>query len=247
MNSGDLESVKATIAKLITLANNEGATENEARVAMERATRLMAKHNLNQAEVMMQKVSAGEKLSAVNESADCYYHEASYNWEYKLGWGLAPIFECKGVRSADHDWTEVINGNKKRPTKTYSMAFIGLPEDVALVLYFFDYCQDEVGNQMELTKFGKRQQNDFALGMVYRILERLEEMYAKVAEEIEGSTTCTALIVVKKDAVSERVEQDFPKLKNAPPSKRDIDYGAFMQGRAAGDRVHLGSNRKQVH
>lgn len=238
MDTKKLESIKATIAKLITLANDKGATQGESETAMERATALMAKYQLDQAEVLSQKIKKGENLDVIQEEAECYYFESSYNWEYSLGWSIGHIFDCKTIQS--RNGFAVVN-DKYFPS--FKMIFIGLPDDVALALYFFDYCQNEIGRETELFTQQKRKGNDFALGMSARIIERLTEMYKKVAEQTHE--TCTALIVVKKDAIDKYVKEEFPSLRKGKPIKIK-DYTAYMQGVAAGERVTLSSNRRQV-
>lgn len=238
MDTKKLESIKATIAKLITLANDKGATEGEATAAMERATALMAKYQLDQAEVLSQKIKKGENLDVLQEDADCYYFEPSYNWEYSLGWSIGNIFDCKAIQS--QNGYAIVNG---KGFPSYKMIFIGLPDDMALVLYFFDYCQNEIGRETELFTQQKGKGNDFALGMTARIIQRLTEMYTKAAEQTQE--TCTALIVVKKDAIDKHVAKEFPNLRQGKPIKIK-DGSAYMQGVAAGERVTLSSNRQQV-
>jgi len=239
MTGSDIESVKATIAKLITLANNEGATENEARVAMDRAKKLMAKHSLEEAQVMREKIKQGVDINAVQESADCFYEGKFWNWEHRLGWKIAPIFECQAIRGyKQHDWDV---GEEMR-----QMHFVGIPNDLALVLYFFDYCQDEIARHMELAypNGGQRKQNSFALGMVERILERLREFYTRYKEEM--SSDCTDIVIFKADAVQKAYDAAFPNAKTTRLSSRPLS-AEYMKGREAGEHVHLSSNLSQVN
>jgi CRISPR/Cas system-associated endoribonuclease Cas2 len=238
MTGDNIESIKSTIAKLITLANNDGATENEARVAMDRAKKLMAKYSLEEAQVLREKIKEGVDIKAVQESADCYYDGKFWNWEPRLGWQIALIFECKAVRSAQrYDW--------EREETNRQMHFVGLPNDLSLVLYFFDYCQDEVGRHMELAypDGGQRKQNSFALGMVERILERLQEFYKKYQEQM--ASDCTDIVIFKKDTVQKAYNEAFPNAKASRSSSRPLSK-EYMKGRAAGNHVHLSSNLRQV-
>ena len=239
MTGSDIESVKATIAKLITLANNDGATENEARVAMDRAKKLMAKHSLEEAQVLREKIKQGVNVNAVREDVDCFYGGRSWNWEARLGWQIAPIFECKAVRGlAPSKWAS--------DEELRQMHFVGIPDDLALVLYFFDYCQDEIGRHMELAypNGGQRKQNSFALGMVERILERLKEFYTRYKEEM--SSDCTDIVIFKKDAVQKAYDTNFPNAKTSRSRTQPLNVD-YMKGRAAGEHVHLSSNLSQVN
>lgn len=238
MTGADLESVKATIAKLITLANNEAATENEAKVAMERAQKLMAKYQLEEATVLREKISTGVNLEAGKESGDCFYFGKFWNWEYTLGWRIAPVFECKAIRSSEfYDWDS--------DSKARQMHFVGMPTDLSLVLYFFDYCQNEIARHMELSypNGGQKVQNSFALGMVARIIERLEEFYKRYQEELRSE--CTDIVIFKEDAIAKTWKKEFPHSTQHRSSSRPLSK-EYLKGRAAGDHVHLSSNLRQV-
>ena len=238
MVTADIESVKSTIAKLINLANNDGATENEARVAMDRAQRLMSKYQLDQADILRQKIQTGVHVEAVEESAQCFYTGKLENWEHRLGWGIGPIFECYAIRCHEYyDW--------KLDIKSRNMNFIGLPNDLSLVLYFFDYIQNEVARHMELAypKEGQKVRNSFALGMVTRILERLREFYTRYQKEM--ASNCTDIVIYKKDAVDKKRQELYPKTTKSRLNSRPLSK-EFLKGRSAGEHVHLSSNLRQV-
>jgi CRISPR/Cas system-associated endoribonuclease Cas2 len=238
MTGDKLESVKATIAKLITLANNEGATEAEAELAMERAKKLMVKYQLEEATVLREKIQTGVNVEALKESMDCFYYGKFYNWEYKLGWDLPPIFECKGIRGREeYQW--------ETDSKTRQMHVVGMPNDLALVLYFFDYCQNEIARHMEASYpgGGQKVQNSFALGMVSRIIERLTELYERWKEEV--SSECTDIVIYKEDAIAKTWKKEFPHTSSHRSSSKPLSK-EFLKGRAAGDLVHLSSNLNQL-
>ncbi len=233
-----LESVKSTIAKLITLANNEGATEAESKLAMERAKKLMAKYQLEEATVLREKIKTGVNVEAIKESAECYYYGKFYDWEYKLGWGIAPVFECKAIRGMEYyDWD--------LDSKNRQMHFVGMPTDLALVLYFFDYCQDEIGRHMEAAyaSAGQKVRNSFALGMTDRIIERLREFYKRWKEEV--SSSCTDIVIYKEDAIQKTWNREFPNTSFHRGGVRPLSK-EYLKGRAAGDFVHLSSNLNQI-
>jgi len=229
-NGKSLDSVKATIAKLITLANDKGATPAEAALAMERAEKIMAKYNLTQAEIFREQLKSKGKLSATREDADCYWTERTHSWEAYLANGIALVFESKVVIISGFD------------TDHEKVAFVGMPDDVALCLYFFDYCQNEVGRHMELAYSKKKEQNEFAWGMMQHIVDRLKELYTRIRE----ASTCTDLIVVKKDAVMETFRDHFPSTRSMN-SRRPDNSKAFVDGWIAGGKTHLSSNRDQLH
>jgi CRISPR/Cas system-associated endoribonuclease Cas2 len=239
MVKSDIESVKATIAKLITLANNESATENEARVAMNRAERLMAKYQLDQAQILREKIKVGVDVSAATVSAKCYYTGKLENWEYRLGHALSKIFECMSVKG--RPYREADTNRKAR-----DMYFIGLPNDLSLTLYFFDYCQDEIGRHMELAypDEGQRVRNSFAVGMVTRIRQRMKELYKRYKELILSD--CTDIVIFKDDAIDREKKNAFPHGTSKSYLHTKNIAEEFRKGMEAGNHVHLSSNLRQV-
>lgn len=238
MTKTDIESIKATIAKLITLANNPGATENESRVAMDRAQKLMAKYELDEAEILRQKIKQGVKVEAVREDADCYYVGKYYMWEFRLGWDIAKIFDVYAIKT----WNNK-EFNWEKSQFQPMMSFLGMPNDLSLVLYFFDYCQNEIARHMELAYPTQQKQNSFAEGMVNRIIERLQVLYTRYKAEVQASTT--DIVVFKKDAIQEAKDLHFPDRQKGK-SRRRLLANEFHKGREAGKYVHLSSNLRQV-
>lgn len=239
MVTADIESVKETIAKLITLANNESATENEARVAMDRAKRLMSKYQLNQAEILRQKIHTGVNVEAIIVKAKMYYTGKLENWEARMAYSLSKIFECYSVRG--RPYREAETNRKAR-----DVSFIGLPNDISLVLYFFDYCQDEIARHMELAypDEGQRVRNSFAVGMVTRIDQRLKEFYTRYKEVIMSS--CTDIVVFKDDAIDKKKKEEFPYGTKKQYLRTKNVEEEFRRGLEAGNHVHLASNLRQV-
>lgn len=239
MTKTNIESIKETIAKLITLANNPGATENESEVAMDRAKRLMARYELDEAEILRQKVKEGVDIEAGKVDADCYYVGKFYQWEYRLGWDMAPIFDVWAIKSEDRK-----NFNWDKRQFQPMMSFVGMPNDLSLVIFFFDYIQNEVARHMELAYPNQqRRQNSFAEGMVNQIVERLNELYRRYKEETYTGTM--DIVVYKEDAIEKAKDKFFPKRKKGR-SKQKLLYNEYFHGREAGKHVHLSSNLRQV-
>jgi len=243
MNEQIRENTIAKISKLLALANDDGATPAESELAMKRATQIMGKYKIEMAEVQSKRKSTKSVDEMTDrEDADCYFYSKGYsNWEFNLAWGISPIFDVECVQT----WGEwKYNPKKRKNDCDPKMAFMGVPEDVALVLYFFDYCQNEIGRACEVYDKRVTVQQTFAIGMVGRICHRLRELYKRVRENLPSD--CMDIVLYNKDLAKNRKDLEFPltKIHKGPRTKYNEHY---FNGIKAGKHLHLSSNRDQVH
>ena len=226
----------AKVAKLIALANDEGATKAESELAMKRAEQIMQKYHIAMTEVMSKRKKKNLSVEdmTTREDADCYFFSRGYSdWELFLGAGIAATFNVEAVHT--QDWVNFEQFHK--------LAFMGVPEDVALVVYFFDYCQNEFVRASEIYDKMITVQNNFARGMVDRILFRLETLYKRVERTM--SAECTDIVLYSKDLAASRKQKEFPDCRIYYGRKKKFDQH-YENGVDAGDRVHLSSNRDQI-
>jgi len=245
MNKEVRENTIRKVAKLIALANDSGATGPEAELAMKRAEQIMTKYAIEMTEVMSKrKTKMSVEEMTTREDADCWYYSKGYSdWELTLGWGISPIFNVESIMC--HNAWDVDKRTGKFEAQP-KMAFMGVPEDVALVVYFFDYCQNEIGVACEIYDKRVTIQNNFAKGMVGRIIDRLKTLYKRVSENLPAD--CTAIVLYNKDLAKGRKNKEFnPKSlvrHRGTSTKMNQDY---INGVKAGDNLHLSSNRDQVN
>jgi len=228
----------------MALANDKGATSAEAELAMYRATKIMEKYKIEMAEVQAKrKTTRSVDEMTDREDADCFFYSKGHsNWEFNLAWGIAPIFEVECIQT----WGKwYVNPRSKKYDCDPKMAFMGVPEDVALVVYFFDYCQNEIGRACEIYDKRIKVQHTFAMGMVGRILLRLRELYKRVKENLPSD--CLEIALYNKDLAKNRRDLEFPITKRAKGGPRIRFDEHYLNGVNAGKHVHLSSNRDQVH
>jgi len=223
--------VIAKIQKLITLSMDDGATPHEREAASRMATKLMTKYNI---QVLSTKTKDDMTTDNVEHTTvDMFYagHGDRLNWEAYLSDAVSTPFGVRVIWSKGYGHGTV--------------HFVGMPEDVDLALYFFEYLQIEIDVQgNEFFPRHKLKRNDFGIGMVARIRERLMDLYRRVHQELPSD--CKALVVYKDKAVTDKVKQLFPRTRSNR-AKPNIDRQAYSKGWVAGGGVDLSSNREQIH
>ena len=223
-NGKSEEKIIDLIAKLLVLAADDGATEAEKKNAMEKAETIMLKYNIDQARRVLTK----EKVESNGASDTKVQFFAGCRWEQELGWGIARAFECRGVGFTGY------------------MTFIGIKEDLELVVYFFNRLLRYINSAgRKAYPRSKANQRAYCLGMSIRVVERLKELYANVAKRMPNE--CMALIVVKKDAIAKRMDELFPRGLGKARRISTSQYNpALNAGYRDGAKVSLHSNRVQV-
>jgi hypothetical protein len=223
----DKQKVIDTIAKLMALAMDSGATPAERDNAMEKATRIMVKHNIAQAEVNpKEKVEAnGAEMTGLN------LFEGDI-WEIMLGVSIARVFDCKPV--TEHDRSQIY--------------FFGLKDDLDITVYFYNRLLRYISSMsMKAYPHGpngfKRKMRSYCRGVQMKVSKRLEELYKKVQEIIPSE--CRDLVVVKEKVVGDKIKSEFPSLRKLQSQARP-DMDAYRKGFDDGDSVPLHSNREQV-
>jgi len=224
-NTRRRDTMRGIVAKLLNLAMHTGTPKHEADTAMVRATEIMAKYNIAHHEAILKDNKRIED-TMTEVLMDMFYSYKSQGWEAFLGKGIADAFDCEILISQKANWS---GENDK-------ISFLGNDQDVANVAYFFDYLQMLVAGEsrQRYIKIGDR--NDFGMGASRRIGERLKVLYDKTAKAMPSN--CTALIVVKKGAVSAFVKQKYPRTGTIY-SKQVRNGDAYYSGKSYGNTVGL--------
>ena len=218
----------SVVKKLMNLATDNGAAPGEAESAMAKATEIMQKYKISEAETLAVELDKGGKFDFSEADAMNIWYPTQ-QWEGLLGMGIALVFDCRGFVSVDRDWTTL------RLTK--KMVFVGLERDLLNCAYFFDYLQDHIAgvSKRELGRNAYVQQYcDFGMGMVDRITSRLKELMAKVSDNLDATTT--ALVVRKGDELSTHMKKNY-SLRSTRAKLRDGRL--YAKGQAAGEKTRL--------
>lgn len=218
------EALAERVRKLQKMTTANGCSEAEAAFAAQKIAAIMAEHALTQ-----------DELSLKEDTAHCIQDEfliwgRDYGDWWKLQQSVARLFDCKcwGMRARLEEMPDL---GISHPVKPF--VFYGMPYDVVACISVMSICFSAVSTTMERER-GKRQ--DFAIGMVARLCQRIDEMKPKRA-------TGTGLIVLKGQLVDAAFAQLGLKIRNVKVGARSVDAAAYAKGFAEGAHVNLSGGR----
>lgn len=192
------------IQKLLALANDEGATEAEANLAMEKAHAIMSEHNLTMATI----AASGKKGEEVRtkEGLD---GQAMFDYQRNL---MAVIAET------NYCYVSVIYKYTRRGNKGMGYRIIGTESNVATAKIMFEYLMQTINRLVMVEIKGDYRQRmsrwaiSWCAGCAQRLEDRLRERHQnflneqkKKAKEAEAasrhpaSPSHEALVVVMED------------------------------------------------
>lgn len=217
------ESIIKRIKKLLTLANNSGATEAEAKNAMAMAQRLMTKYNISMANV------GNDKPSERNIRHEQY-------------------FTRKGsLNPADKEIAVILNRFYKVKilfSGGCSLVMVGTPEDIEIAKYVHGYlravffkCWNEY---KETAAFPNKA--DYYFGLQTGICEKMHEAEnsAKSEETQEACKKYELVLVKNKEAIANYIYDTFGKLgRSRRRSASRMDANSFYAGKAKGSTISI--------
>ena len=216
------KNIISKIEKLLALAGNN-PSEAEAQVAMLKAQKLMAEHNLDMAQF---KDQPQEKKEAVTEYFKGYHNTG---WAISLAKVICDNFRCNLLRAAG-----------------YGLVFVGLKEDVAICKAVFTFAANTLDkNMMKLRRQYRKQglptdgiSGDYAAGFI-------AGLKAKYKEQVEENDWGLVLV---KDALVEQKTQDIIDHKRKSHSVKGLnrsgDMGLYTKGYL--DGKNLGADQKAI-
>jgi hypothetical protein len=225
------EKVLEKIRKLLERANDErGSTEGERETAMRMATSLMAKYQLDMADIPQAQREKDDPLGRFD--GEGWY----LKWCQMIRNSVAHLFDCRYVNMGK------VNATRGRYT------YIGRASNATTAMLMADWIvkdalreADRVGGH-RLSAQGR----SFGFGFAERLHARVALMRAQAAEEIKVSTG-RDLVLIRTDFARENA--DFmAATMNIKPGKaittRNLHADAMNAGRDAADRVNLSKQIK---
>jgi hypothetical protein len=229
------DTVRDKIRKLLALANDEGAADNEAETAMRQANKLMKKHNIDLA--ALHQASGTKPIYKWTEGFVPTSHPKPVNqcplWFQWVGVGIATFTDTRVV----------IKGI--RTIKSMGLEFAGDEVDVEYAVWLAERMRDEIRIKAAMydapghdsnTRWANRE--EFRHAMARRIRARLVELRQQRDQELKS--TGTALVVVN-DKIKQRDEQFGPQqFSKKRRSHTRGSYEAQHEGNQAGNQVSFG-------
>lgn len=231
------DSVLRRIEKLLAIANDDRANENEAANAAAMAERLMRKFNVDFSAEIGQRVKSGQDMGTEDVIATAKDNgtpaERVPTWAQWIAVAVAGMHDC-GARS---HYTTTGKGMEA------CIRFFGYKDDVRVAAWTFDYlvktvnrlCKEYRKNPRYLTG-GRMVMNSYRNGMASGILHTIKQVTSQRVAEQQAAVASRALVVIKQQAI----EEHFGEIKyREQKSKTRVDGVAFHAGRDKGKEVEL--------
>ena len=224
--SDNQEKIIERVKKMMALANCSGATEGERDNALRMAYNLLAKHNLDMAQVDAHTIERDEP----RESQQAKF--VVYPWARSIASLVGSLFFCNYYFQRSY--------NGKQATHT----FVGKASNSTTASYLADFVVRSV------TREGARlygsiispEGRSFAVGVVHKLKERIAEIKA-THDKQEGTSTALALVNLDKSEREANAlwlkEQGVILATKVSHTKGVGDRDAYAAGRDFGGRVSL--------
>ncbi len=239
MELTDRERAIEKIKKLLALADDKGATANEAATAARQAESLLRKHNLDKADVIAKELKSAENIVWKYIRPNMFKNNGAFIkkiqiWPQWIAVPCGELYDCHV-------------GQRLLKDEGHVIAIYGYVTDVEICAWIYDYLLDCVRyeslklTEYEAAKAGwsiKKYRESFRIGMAQELTERLREaVYAKQNADKQSSTS-TALVVLKRQAIEEK----FGEFTYTTSKQVEYARDAADKGRDAARKISLTPN-----
>lgn len=219
------------IKKLLRLATS--SNPNEAALAMEKATLLMAEHKISMLDVNNQKDAEPEKVTHTK-------YQPRKGQKRRTQWHAIVMSGVCKVTNTDRFWQPVVTPDGKHVSGHYVL--IGKPSDIAVAQEMAEWLIAEINRLVMRSPFeGKADRMAFCAGAAQTVKRRLIALHGKIEE---AKPQYGALMVVDWQAV-QQYKAKFGTLEKMQGSKLSGSQSARRAGRLAGENVALGGIKIQ--
>lgn len=225
MDNQKKDEILGKIKKLMMLGMKHEDTP-EGKSALDKANALMKKYDIRFVDV--EDDGTIQDKNIVRENVPWNKHRNGF--EAHLANCIAENLDCryvtlsKGKQGSQH-------------------CFVGTNTDTDLACWLFKFTRLQCYRLSEKQSYTGKDLRTYFFGMYHTLSVKVESTFGKIESEKKSDVECTALIVVKKDAVNKKTTEIFPNLKNsrkAAPLKGSME--AFLKGNADGKKVSVQRN-----
>lgn len=218
------------IRKILALSENNPSV-HEAASAAAMAAKLMAKYNLDRADVMVREIT---KDNIIIHFCDFIRRTKDLpRWMHAIIVPIAHLNDCEA------QLFQMGRGEGLR------VAYLGEKDDATVAAWIFEYLTAEVERlskkfrAQQRKKFGGgghgTNMEDYRYGLAVSIVGTIYKMQVEKSNELRGHAAGTALVVRKRDLIREKYD-----IKYRDPEQFELkDPYAFGHGRRDGEKVAI--------
>ncbi len=213
------------VRKLLAVANDERANEAERDNALRMATNIMAKYQIDMADVPKEQRERDDPRGRFDTEG--WY----IPWCNQIRGSIARLFDCRYFQAGK------INATRGRHV------FVGRASNATTAMLMSDWIVKEALREADrvaghrLTPAGR----SFGMGVSSRLSTRVNEIIASSAKEIKESTG-RDLMIIRTDEQSANDEWITAHMKTRPGralSTKNINSDAYYAGQSHGNKVNL--------
>lgn len=228
--SDNLDSIMRRVQKLLAIAQDDRADPNEAAAAAGMAERIMRKYQIEQADLIVKELKAGADL----ETADCLCTAKTNGTEVKS----VPLW-ASWMASAVADFNSCGARLTRGATGEKVVRFYGYAGDVRVAKYMLDYlvattlrlCKG-YRETMEYQVLGRSAMASYRSGVAMGICAAIRALIKEKEQEQAATSSCTALIVVKQEAIVAKYGEVFSRKSSTTKTAQGSSYASgFSDGR----------------
>lgn len=212
-----LDKILATVRTLLAIADGGSPYPAEQEAARERAERLMIRHSIDGARVVM---SGQEKRRPIRRDTDIH---GSYKLDkMSLLAAVYTAFGCRPIRF------------RERKTRQETVRAYGFAHDIEMATALIDSLLPQMLIGMAAHGGTAADRRTFAFGFASTVQTRLQEFYASALQQAETEGTGSALVLANRaQEVDRAMQQDYDRpVKTAAP--RHLTGNGLAAGVAAG-------------
>lgn len=228
--SDNLDSIMRRIQKLLAIAQDDRANPNEAAAAAGMAERIMRKYQIEQADLIVKELKAGADL----ETSDCLC-TAKTNGTKVESVPLWASWMASAVADFNNCGARIVRNNQYEKI----VRFYGYSGDVQVAKYMLDYlvattlrlCKT-YKETMEYQVLGRSAMASYRSGVAMGICASIRRLIAEKEQEQAAVSSCTALVVVKQEAIVAKYGEVFSKKTSITKTTQGSSYASgFSDGR----------------
>jgi len=250
-----IEKIRAVMERADT---SRGSTVEEAATAAAIAARLMAQHQVSQAELLFD--ADPEDIEAAKAEADDPMTRAdilggstktAVQWQVQLAGGIARANGCRCVYGSGYYTGRGRAGGA-------NITILGRESAVATCSYIFKYLVEEIQEIAKRERVAqnikgagaRRWGNSFRHGAVATLNRRMAQARRDALPKLEGNAS-TALVrteralAQEKQRVSDFVDSIYGRLRSGRSQQRHDSHG-YSAGRQAGEGIALPGGQKRL-
>lgn len=229
----NLDSVIRRIGKLLAIAEDDRADPNEAAAAAAMAARIMEKYQLDNSDIVLEALSAADAVVEKDIHPEAQQNPGNNRhvpgWQGTIALYVARLNDCGAMLVRDV--------NKHQSIRLY-----GFTADVEVSTYTLKYlfmtvqrlCKHYQNHGPRVT-WEPKEMYDYRAGVVAAICNSLAAALEEKRVNETTHATGTALVVAKKDAISEKYGDVF----GARQGKSRAVTQAFRTGTQDGAKVNV--------